>query len=153
MAINLSLKDLQSHGIRRGILALLEKHSDLASGITFELLEDAQIRDISAIKHFIKRIKHHGVKIAIDDFGSGYSNYERLLSYRPDILKIDGSLIRNLDKNSYSRAIVKSIVSFARDQHIKTTAEFVENETIYEHVRALGIDYSQGYFFGKPQPI
>ncbi len=153
VAINLSLKDLQSHGIRRGILALLEKHSDLASGITFELLEDAQIRDISAIKQFIRSIKHHGVKIAIDDFGSGYSNYERLLSYRPDILKIDGSLIRNLDKNSYSRAIVKSIVSFARDQHIKTTAEFVENETIYEHVRALGIDYSQGYFFGKPQPI
>lgn len=149
IAINLSLKDIQSSSIRRTILNLLNKYSEYTNKVTFELLEDEGIKNFNIISNFIDNIKEKGVKIAIDDFGSGYSNFERLLSYRPDILKIDGSLIKNMDKNSYSRSIVKTIVSFAQDQNILTTAEFVENETIFNIVRELGIDYSQGYFFGK----
>jgi PAS domain S-box-containing protein len=149
IAINLSLKDIQSSSIRKIILNLLEKYKNYAHKVTFELLEDENIQKFNTISHFIDNIKRKGVKIAIDDFGSGYSNFERLLSYRPDILKIDGSLIKNIDKNSYSRSIVKTIVSFAQDQNILTTAEFVENENIFNIVKELGIDYSQGYYFGR----
>jgi len=153
IAINLSLKDIQSSSIRKTILKLLNKYSDYTDKVVFELLEDESIKSFNTISNFIDNIKEKGVKIAIDDFGSGYSNFERILSYKPDILKIDGSLIKNIDKNSYSRSIVKTIVSFAQDQNISTTAEFVENESIFNIVRELGVDYSQGYFFGRSQAL
>lgn len=93
------------------------------------------------------------VKIAIDDFGSGYSNFERLLEYTPDILKIDGSLIKNIETDEFSRSLVETIVTFAKKQNIETIAEFVENENIYNILNEIGVDYSQGYFFGKPEKL
>ena len=153
IAINLSLKDLQSASIRKTIHTLLDTYADHTHKITFELLEDANLKNFNTVISFIALLKQKGVKIAIDDFGSGYSNYERLVSYRPDILKIDGSLIKNIDENRYSLSIVKTIVAFAKDQNIQTTAEFVENEAIFDLVRNLGIDYSQGNYFGKSEPL
>ena len=97
------------------------------------------------------QLKAKGVQIAIDDFGTGYSNFERLLEYKPDILKIDWSLIKNILTNPTNRNIVETIVMFAQKQHMKTVAEFVEDETIFHLVKAMGIDYSQGYAFGKPE--
>ena len=149
ISINLSLRDLQSGSIRKTIHDLLHIYADHTHKVTFELLEDADLKNFNTVTSFITLLKNKGIKIAIDDFGSGYSNYERLLSYRPDILKIDGSLIKNLDENRYSLSIVKTIVAFAKDQNIQTTAEFVENEEIFNLVRDLGINYSQGYYFGK----
>ena len=98
-----------------------------------------------------QKLRSLGVKIAIDDFGTGYSNFERLLEYKPDIIKIDGSLIKNIQTNRHNRSIVEMIVTFAKKQHIQTIAEFVESEEIFHIVQALGIDYSQGYAFGKPE--
>ncbi|MEA3552908.1 MAG: EAL domain-containing protein, partial [Campylobacterota bacterium] len=97
--------------------------------------------------------KDFGVKIAIDDFGAGYSNFERLVDYKPDILKIDGCLIRDIETNNYSHCVVRTIVSFATEQNIKTIAEYVENEEIFNILDDLGVDYSQGYYFGKPNPL
>lgn len=94
-----------------------------------------------------------GVTIAIDDFGAGYSNFERLLEFEPDILKIDGSLIKNIVIDEYSRNVVETIVSFAKKQNIITIAEYVENEEIFNILYNLGVDYSQGYYFGKPEQI
>jgi len=74
-----------------------------------------------------------------------------MLSYEPDILKIDGSLIKTITTNEVSRHIVETIVMFAQKQKLTTVAEFVENEEIYALVRALGVDYSQGYYFGRPE--
>ena len=94
-----------------------------------------------------------GVQIAIDDFGAGYSNFERLLEFEPDILKIDGSLIKNIITDHYSKNVVETIVNFAKKQNIKTIAEYVENEEIFNFLNELGVDYSQGYFFGKPEDL
>jgi EAL domain-containing protein (putative c-di-GMP-specific phosphodiesterase class I) len=91
-----------------------------------------------------------GVKIAIDDFGSGYSNFERLVDFQPDILKIDGSLIKNIVDDSFSEHVVKAIVTFAKNENIQTVAEFVENKDILNKIKSLGIDYSQGFYIGKP---
>lgn len=91
--------------------------------------------------------------IAIDDFGAGYSNFERLLEFSPDILKIDGKLVKNIANDVYSKNIVETIVSFTKKQKIITIAEFVENEQIYNILSELGVDYSQGYYFGKPENI
>ncbi len=127
--------------------------SKYANRIVFELLEDEQVKDFQIVKDFILLVKTFGCKIAIDDFGTGYSNFERLLEYKPDILKIDGCLIKDLDTNSYSKSVVRTIVSFAKEQNIKTIAEYVENETIFNIVKELGVDYTQGYYFSEPKPL
>ena len=150
ISINLSALDIEQKSTRNKVLQQLQKHKDMASRVVFELLEDEGVKDLNIVKKFITEVKSYGVKIAIDDFGAGYSNYERLLEYQPDILKIDGCLIRDIETNSYSLSVVKSIVTFAKEQNIQTIAEFIENENIYNIVKDLGVDFSQGYYFGKP---
>ena len=153
ISINLSAIDIEQKGIREEIFALLEQYRDDAHRLVFELLEDENIKDFSIVRSFVSKVKSYGVKIAIDDFGSGYSNFERLLEYQPDILKIDGSLIKNIQEDAYSLSIVKTIVSFAKEQNLQIVAEFVENEHIYKILSQLGIDYSQGYYFAQPMPL
>ena len=153
ISINLSALDIEQKSMRKKIFELLELNKKDSHRIVFELLEDEAINDFEVIKDFISEVKKYGVKIAIDDFGAGYSNYERLLQYQPDILKIDGCLIRDIDKSSYSLSVVKSIVTFAKEQNLQTIAEFIENEAIFKIVKELGVDYSQGYYFGKPEPL
>ncbi|MDD4505485.1 MAG: EAL domain-containing protein [Sulfurospirillaceae bacterium] len=151
ISINLSVFDIEQEEIRAYIFELLSQYEDSAHRVVFELLESETIKDFGLIQAFIHRVKTQNVKIAIDDFGTGYSNFERLLNYEPDILKIDGGLIKNLDQNRLNRNIVETIIMFAKKQHMKTVAEFVENETIFHIVQEMGIDYSQGYAFGKPE--
>lgn len=151
ITINLSVIDLEKQSTRKKIFSLLEFYKIHANRIVFELLEDEDIKDFSLVKSFINKVRSFGVKIAIDDFGSGYSNFERLLDYKPDILKIDGSLIKNIENDPFSLNVVETIVSFAKKQNIETIGEFVENENIFNILRDIGVDYSQGYFFAKPE--
>ncbi|MEA2018909.1 MAG: EAL domain-containing protein [Campylobacterota bacterium] len=153
ITINLSALDIEQRVIRTKIFNLLDDNKQYNSRITFELLEDESVKDFETIKTFITDVKKLGVKIAVDDFGAGYSNFERLLDYQPDILKIDGCLIRDIETNSYSLSVVKTIVAFAKEQGIQTVAEFIENESIFNIVNEIGVDYSQGYYFGKPNPL
>lgn len=153
VSINISVLDIENEAIMKKLTSLISK-PQYKGRVTFELLEDEHIKDFNKIKEFIQHVKKVGdVKIAIDDFGSGYSNFERLLVYSPDILKIDGSLIKNIEHDSFSRNLVETIVIFAKKQGIKTIAEFVENENIYNILTNLGVDYSQGYYFGKPETL
>jgi len=153
LSINISVTDIEKTHTREKIYWLLEEYKKDSHRIVFELLEDENVNDFTVIKDFIRHVKQRGVKIAIDDFGSGYSNFERLLEFEPDILKIDGSLIRNIVHDAYSKSIVETIVLFAKTQNIKTIAEYVENEHIFNILNELGVDYSQGYYFGKPEAL
>jgi PAS domain S-box-containing protein len=153
ISINLSIIDIEQKLTREKLFNLLETYKKSSSRVIIELLEDESIKNIVTVKSFIEEVKKYGVRIAIDDFGAGYSNFERLLNYQPDILKIDGSLVRDIETNSYSLAVVKTIISFAKEWNLKTVAEFVENESIYNILNKIGVDYSQGYYFGKPQII
>jgi EAL domain-containing protein (putative c-di-GMP-specific phosphodiesterase class I) len=94
-----------------------------------------------------------GCSVAIDDFGTGYASYARLKNVNADILKIDGSFIRNIVSNSLDYQIVASICHLARMKKMRVVAEYVENEEIRSAVVALGIDYLQGYLIGKPEPL
>jgi len=150
ISINISALDIEKRTTREFILELLEQNLDYTHRVVFELLEDESVKNFKTISKFICNVKKLGVKIAIDDFGAGYSNFERLLDYQPDILKIDGCLIRDILTNNYSLSVVKTIIAFAKEQNIKIIAEYVENEEIYCLLNSLGVDYSQGYYFGKP---
>ena len=99
---------------------------------------------------FIDNVSRYGCKVGIDDFGSGYSNFHLLSRLDIDFIKIDGSLIKNIDQSKDLEIIVKTISNIAKEFDIKTVAEFVANEHIYNKVKELNIDYSQGYFFDKP---
>ena len=153
ITINISALDIEKPSTQEKIFELLESHKESDSRIVFELLEDEEVRDIAEISQFITKVKKYGVRIAIDDFGAGYSNFERLLKYQPDILKIDGSLIKNIETDSYSLSVVKTIVAFAKEQSIELVAEYIENENIYHILNNLGVEYSQGYYFGKPNEM
>ena len=153
LSINISSIDIEKEKTRNKIFELLSEYKNDAHRIVFELLEDEEVKDFKIIKDFIKTVKKLGVQIAIDDFGAGYSNFERLLEFEPDILKIDGSLIKNIAIDTYSRNVVETIVDFAKKQNIETIAEFVENEEIFDILNIIGVDYSQGYYFGKPENL
>ncbi len=151
ISINISATDIEDRHINKLILDFCKNNPKKAKRVVFELLEDESFKDFSAVKEFIKTVKSYGALIAIDDFGSGYSNFERLLDFQPDILKIDGSLIKNIDKNQFSRDIVETMQDFATKIGVKTVAEFVSSETIFNIVNEIGIDYTQGYFIDEPR--
>jgi len=153
ISINISAIDIESSSTQKYIFKLLNKYKKYTSRVVFELLEDEGIKHFQTIVDFISKVKSYGVKIAIDDFGAGYSNFERLLDYQPDILKIDGCLIKNILTDRYSLSIVKTIVAFAKEQNIQTVAEFVENREVFELLKSLDIDFTQGYYFGKPKSL
>ncbi len=149
ISINLSALDLEDVTTQNELLILLEKYKTQVHRITIEVIEDEKINDTQETQKFIQKIKRYGVKIALDDFGKGLSNFTRIQSYQPDYIKIDGGLIRNIEQDSFSKDLVETIVFFAKKRNIKTIAEFVENETIFNIIKDLGVDYSQGHYFGK----
>ena len=100
---------------------------------------------------FIEDVKALGCRIAIDDFGTGYCNFEHLLRLNVDLIKIDGSLIRQLDSDPSAYSVAQGIVQFAHSLKMQTVAEFVHSAAVQEKVLALGIDYSQGQHIGMPQ--
>ncbi len=153
ISINLSAYDIEKEHTRYEIYDYLDRFHDDAYRLVFELLESEEVVDFKIIKDFIKHVKSYGVKIAIDDFGSGYSNMKRLIEYDPDIIKIDGTLVKDLEFDKKSLSIIKGFLSFAKEQGIQTVGEFVENENIYLILKDLGVDYSQGYYFGKPERL
>jgi len=153
ISINLSIEDILHKKTHDFIIETLEKNISITSRLTFELLESEEILDFESLKLFIHKLKGYGCKIAIDDFGSGYSNYNYLLELEVDILKIDGSLIKNIDKSESNQLVVKSIVEFAKLANIKTVAEFVSSKEIEEVVSKLGIDFGQGFYYSMPKPL
>ncbi|RLA80323.1 MAG: hypothetical protein DRG78_11190 [Epsilonproteobacteria bacterium] len=150
ISINLSASDIENDYIRNIILQYLENNQAVAPRIVFELLEDESVNNFQIIIDFIRKIKNYGVKIAIDDFGIGYSNFERLLDFQPDILKFDGSLIKNIHIDQFSRKIVEAMQDFASKLDIRTVAEFVHNKKVFDIVNEIGIDYTQGYYISEP---
>ena len=153
ISINISVLDIENEQTNKTIFRLLDEYKEDNNRIIFELLEDENVKNFTTLKEFIQKVKKRGVLIAIDDFGSGYSNFERLLEFAPDILKIDGSIIKNIHNDTFNRGIVETIVTFAKSQNIETIAEYVENEEIFNLLNEIGVTYSQGYYFGKPKSL
>jgi len=149
VSINLSYEDIVDINIFN-FLANLEE--EILKYITFEILESENVLNYQKLHEFIQIVRKKGAKIAIDDFGSGYSNFTYIIQINPDIIKIDGSLIKNL-KDDKTFKLVKFIVEFAKEYDIKVIAEFVSDKEKFEILKKLEIDCFQGYYFCKPLPI
>lgn len=150
-SINITMEDIINQSINQTILNLLEKYEGIGERVVFEIVESESIDgNYETVLDFVGKIKFYGCKIAIDDFGSGYSNFEYLIKLKADFIKIDGSLIKDINTKKEAFIVVQVIVSFAKQMGIKTIAEFVEDNAILKTLEDLGIDYSQGYYFSPP---
>jgi diguanylate cyclase (GGDEF) domain len=135
------------------VRALADKYSVPTNNVVFEITERKAIEDIMWVVSFVKELKDEGFRFAIDDFGSGYSSFYYLKYLPVDFLKIEGEFIKTLPNSPKDRIFIEGIISVAKKMGIKTIAEFVENEKVLEVVKDLGIDYAQGYYLGKPEPL
>lgn len=149
-SINVSVVDILNDDTRRYIKSIIMNNLSTAKRTVFEILESEGLHNFPVIKSFIDDVKSMGCKIAIDDFGSGYSNFDHIMSLEVDYLKIDASMIKNIDKERQSQIITKTIVNFSKELNIRTISEYVHSLSVFNKVKELGVDFSQGYFFGEP---
>lgn len=132
---------------------LLKKYSIEAWQLIFEINESSTLANVEQVNQIISQLQQKGSRIAIDGFGTGYASYARLKSVDADILKIDGSFIRNVTGSSLDYQIVDSICHLARMKKMLVVAQDIESEEIRSAVSTLGIDYLQGDAIGKPEPL
>ncbi|MDQ7056866.1 MAG: EAL domain-containing protein [Persephonella sp.] len=120
----------------------------------FEITEQFAIDNIDKLENFVAE---KNIKMALDDFGSEYSSIKAVVELTTGkvikYLKIDGSLIKDMEKSEENFYIVESMVKIAKTLNLKTGAEFIENKNVLETVKSLGIDYTQGFYLGKPKPL
>ena len=148
-SINLSFDDIENEEMVNFIKTKMIEYG-VEKKLILEILESENIINFDTIRNFIKDMQSYGVQIAIDDFGSGYSNFTYLLELKPDYIKIDGSLIKDICKVEESYILVRTITNLAHELGIKVVAEYIENEEIYNKAKRLYIDGYQGYFLGAP---
>lgn len=149
-SINITSTDLHLDYLEEQLLKYAKKYGINPSKVSLEMLEDIDTLNTPEILAQLNSLRYHGFKISIDDFGSQSSNFSRLLEFSPDYIKIDGSFIKNILTDKKSLVIVEAIVLLCKKSNIKTIAEFVHSAEVQAKVEELGVDYSQGYYFGEP---
>ena len=130
----------------------LEIHKSSDFNLDIELLETENLSDINKIQEFIEKAKLYGCQILIDDFGTGYSNFSYFSTLDIDILKIDGSITKEIMNDNKKFQILKAINRFSVAIEVQTVAEFVESKEILQMLSEVGINYAQGYYIGAPSP-
>lgn len=151
VSINLNVRDIYDRDILKIIFRYL-REAEHPENFVFELLESEEVQDYQLVKQFADSIHEYGGKIAIDDFGSGFSNLLHIIRIDADILKIDGSIIREICKDEKCREFVELINDWCSRQGKEVLGEFVENGDIQNGMEEMKIAYSQGYYFAKPEP-
>ncbi len=130
---------------------LVEGRPEIAHRMIVEITETAIHRDLAKTAYFVASIQAMGAQVALDDFGSGYTSFRQLKSLSVDMVKIDGAYVRDLVDNPDNRFFVKTLLEFAQGFSLKTVAEFVENGEVAKMLMELGVEYMQGYYFGRPE--
>ena len=151
ISINLSGQSLTNGDILDFIIAQMQACGIAASNICFEITETVAITNLNAAITFIATLKDLGCRFALDDFGSGLSSFRYLKNLPVDYLKIDGMFVKDIVNDPLDHAMVKSINEIGQVMGIKTIAEFVENDEIKGMLKAIGVNYAQGFGIGKPQ--
>lgn len=150
-SINFSFSDIINQKTKIFLFEKIKEYK-IASQLTIEILETQEHDGEIAMQEFTKEVYDVGANIAIDDFGSGYANFTHMTGIQSDFMKIDGSLIKNIDTDENARLVVETIIVFARKLNKKIVAEYVHSKEVYEMIKELGLDYSQGYYMGEPLP-
>lgn len=151
--LNLSPKAMVISDFMPTIRALFRDYAVDPGSMVFEITERDTVKNVRLFETFVRKLKDEGFRFAIDDFGAGYSSFQYLKNFPVDYLKVDGEFIRTMGVNgTMEREIVTSIAALAGRLNIKTIAEYVESELIFNEVDSAGIDYAQGYHIQRPSP-
>ncbi|MGN2623293.1 sensor domain-containing phosphodiesterase [Stutzerimonas balearica] len=121
--------------------------------LMLEITEHACICDYERVEDELRPLRERGLRLAVDDAGAGYASFRHILRLRPDVIKLDGSLINNLDGDSNCRALAAALIRFAAETGSKVVAEGVETEEELAVLRTLGVKKAQGYLLGRPAPL
>jgi len=150
--INLSPRSLVLKEFIPRVKTLVETADIDPERIVFEITERDTVKNLAMLSKFVTNLKAEGFKLAVDDFGSGFSSFHYLKHFPIDFVKIEGEFVVNMTHNEKDRSVVRCIANLAKDLGAKTVAEFVENEEVIDAVAAIGIDYAQGYHIRRPGP-
>lgn len=151
VCLNLSGASLNDERFIEDVFVMLERHVRVASRVCLEITESVALHDTTNTRRFIDRLRAVGAKVALDDFGAGYTSFSYLKDLPADLLKIDGSFIVNMNRHPANVAIVEAIVSLAQNMGMKTIAEWAEDHETVETLAEIGVDYVQGFIVARPQ--
>jgi EAL domain-containing protein (putative c-di-GMP-specific phosphodiesterase class I) len=150
--MNLSGASINDERFVREAFALLAGHPRAARLLCVEITESVALHDLANTRRFIDRLRGLGARVALDDFGAGYTSFSYLKDLPADALKIDGQFVRDLHAHPANLAIIEAIAELARNLGMQTIAEWAEDLATLEALHQTGIDYVQGYVVARPQP-
>ncbi len=151
LTLNVSGMTASDRPTLEAFVAFIEAHKDVAPRLIVELTETAALIDIEESMRFVSRIRTLGARVAIDDFGAGYTSFRNLQALKVDMVKLDGSFVKGLADSPDNRIFVSTLVNLAKNFNLSTVAEWVSDENEATILRELGVDYFQGWHFGKPE--
>jgi EAL domain-containing protein (putative c-di-GMP-specific phosphodiesterase class I) len=151
VCMNLSGASLNDERFIQDAFVMLSKNLRAASRLCIEITEGVALHDLDNTRRFIDRVRSYGVKVALDDFGAGYTSFSYLRELPADILKIDGSFIVDMNLHPANIAIVEAIVSLAMNLGMRTIAEWAEDNATVQTLADIGVDYVQGFAVARPQ--
>ncbi len=149
-SLNLSFEDIKEESCANMLMKYINQY-DIGKRLILEIVESEYIKDFNLVRDFLNQFKKLGVRVAIDDFGSGYSNFTHIIELQPDYIKIDGSLIKDILIKPDTMVLVKAIISFSKELKIKVIAEFVSSKEIFDVLLELGVDEFQGFYLAEPE--
>ena len=153
LAANISARSLMQPAFTDKLLNLVKTETSVRGRLILEITESAVIEDLQAADALVRQLRQKGAKVALDDFGAGAASFDYLRAIRVDEVKIDGRYIRELSTaGGRNAAVVQHLTDLCRELKITTVAEMVENEETAEMLRKIGVDYGQGFLFGRPAP-
>lgn len=150
LSINLSGHTVHNLSENSHLINLLKSYSHVSSRMCLEFTETIALQDIENISNTIQHIKEMGYKIALDDFGAGYNSFSNLHQFKFDIVKIDGSYIKDIANNKKNQIFTQTLTELSKKLNLEIVAEMIDNEADLNFVKSLGIDYYQGYYFSEP---
>jgi len=151
LSLNVSGMTASDRPTLEAFVSYLESHADVAPRLIVELTETAALIDMEESMRFVSRVRALGAKVAIDDFGAGYTSFRNLQSLKVDMVKVDGSFVKGLAESRDNQIFVRTLVDLAKNFELATVAEWVAEACEADILRAFGVDYLQGFYFGKPE--
>ncbi len=152
-SLNLAASTLEDDGLAEYVLDLIEQHGVEPSRLCFEITETEAVRNLARAVRFIDRLRAVGCQVALDDFGAGMSSFGYLKNLPVDVIKIDGSFVRDLDIDPMSRSIINVITEIGHQRGLDVVAEWVASDACAATLRELGVDYGQGFALHKPERV
>ena len=151
VCMNLSGASLNDEKFLQDVYGMLELNMHIVNHLCLEITESVALHDLNNTRRFVDKVRSYGAKVALDDFGAGYTSFSYLKELTADLLKIDGSFIVDMNRHPANVAIVEAIVSLARNLGMKTIAEWAEDAATVQTLTEIGVDYVQGYVVARPQ--